>query len=49
MSYALKTDVNDPRVAHLHRSIRFWRFTALFSLGAGAAIIAALLWLLINV
>ncbi len=46
MSYALKTDLNNPRVAHLHRSVRFWRFVALFSLSLTIPVIAGLAWLL---
>lgn len=46
MSYALKTDLDNPRIAHLHRSVRFWRFTALFSLSLAIPVIAGLVWLL---
>jgi len=46
MPYALKTDRNKPRVAHLHRSVRFWRFTALLSLMIGGAAMASAVWLL---
>jgi len=46
MPYALKTDRHNPRVAHLHRSVRFWRFTALLSLMIGGAIAVGAAWLL---
>jgi len=46
MRYAPQTDLDHPRLAHLHRSVRFWRFTALLSTALGGAIIAALLYLL---
>jgi hypothetical protein len=46
MKYAPQTDIDNPRLAHLHRSVRFWRFTALFALATMGPAIAYLRWLL---
>lgn len=44
--YAPKTDLDNPRIAHMHRSVRFWRFTALFALATLGPAVAWLAWML---